>query len=140
MNIRTYQESDYDQLKNLYLQSTEFAFDEETDAPHRLAEKMRRDADSIIVMVDGEEIIGSVCLIEDGRIALLFRLVALPARDDQNEILRNLIKHAEGLAKERGYKELHNMAPAEGVGACTVREDAGFSKGNAYAWYWKTLD
>lgn len=73
-------------------------------------------------------------IIEDGRIALLFRLVA-----NNEEILKALIQKAESLLTERGYEEVHNTAPLNDLNALMQRERLGFNKGNPYMWFWKKI-
>ena len=54
-------------------------------------------------------------------------------------ILLELIKKAELLLKERGYKEVHNTAPVGKEEAIQIRLKAGFTKGKDYTWFWKKL-
>jgi predicted N-acetyltransferase YhbS len=69
MEIRSYTDSDYPALELLYRSSTEFPFDSETDSRPRLSAKIERDSGSILLAFKGDKLIGSVSIIEDGRIA-----------------------------------------------------------------------
>ncbi len=139
MLTRFYTPTDYSQLVALYQQSTEFLFDEVTDAESALQRKITRDPESIIVVEEAGRLVGSVCIIEDGRIALLFRLVAENTHEQKNEILSQLIQYAEAVVRARGYVQLHNTAPADNAEAESIRTQNGFNVGKDYTWYWKGL-
>ena len=75
MNIRQYRTEDYGQLKALYLQSELFGgqFDENRDSVEKLQKRVEADPNAILVAESGGVICGTVSLIEDGRVAWLFR-------------------------------------------------------------------
>ncbi len=139
MNIRPYQPSDYKQLATLYKHSDQFKFDEVTDSEVNVSRKIERDPESLLVAEHEEQIVGSVSVIEDGRIAILFRLIASPIATDADAILQALIQSAGDLLKKRGYSEMHNTAPTNDLNAVMERQRLGFKSGETYTWFWKEI-
>ncbi len=139
MKIHYYQPQDYEQLIDLYKQSDQFKFDEVTDSRENITRKIERDSESILLARENEQLVGSVSIIEDGRIALLFRLVTKASEQKNDEILKVLLQEAESILKKRGYTEVHNTAPLNDMKALTERERIGFQKGDPYMWYWRRI-
>jgi len=139
MNLRYYKQTDYKKLIDLYKQSEQFKLDEVTDSEEGLTRKVEKDPESLLVAEDNGRIVGSVSIIEDGRIALLFRLVADPTRSDKDEILKDLTEKSELILKTRGYQEMHNTAPTNDINALMERKKLGFQEGNTYTWFWKKI-
>jgi ribosomal protein S18 acetylase RimI-like enzyme len=135
--VRSYEDADYDALVALYRQSKDFTLDKETDARARLAEKIRRDPESIIVATSNSELLGSLSIIEDGRIAILFRWVAVGT--DQNKAYKALLGQAEKILTVKGYKEVHCMVPDDSAASVALRTSMNFKPGKKYSWFWKTL-
>ncbi|MBI3486156.1 hypothetical protein HY025_04425 [Candidatus Daviesbacteria bacterium] len=129
IQIRQYQLKDYALLKAVYEETG--WFDKETDAEKRLANKIQRDPGSILVAVENKEIIGSVSIIEDGRIAFIFRLVAFP---DKEYILVDLIKAAKKELSKRKFKEAHVFVLEEDLTRQKLYLGLGFKKGKVYQW------
>lgn len=140
MKIEFYKDEDYDKLIELYKTSTQFSIDKVTDSKESLSRKIERDPGSILLVKDEDSIIGSVSIIEDGRMALLFRLAVSPDVPDKEMILKFLLSRSEEILKDRGYKEVHNTAPSGHKVALSERGDLGFKKGAEYSWFWKTID
>lgn len=134
MKVRQYQNKDYGQLIKLYKQSTQFDFDEVTDSKEGITRKIHRDPESILVTEEKGKIIGSLSIIEDGRIAWLFRLVG-----NNDEVVKTLISEAEEILRKRGYKNVHNFAPFNNQQALGERTKLGFIQGKNYIWFWKEL-
>jgi hypothetical protein len=135
--VRAYTDSDYEKLIRLYEKSRDFKVDPETDAQKKLAEKIRRDPDSILVIASDNDLLGSVSIIEDGRIAILFRMVAIGP--DQNALLSSLVEKAEKLLKAKGYAEVHSIAPEGNTQSLSQRKSMNFTLGKKYVWFWKKL-
>lgn len=139
MNIRSYHPSDYKQLATLYKHSDQFKFDEVTDSEVNISRKIERDPDSLLVSENEGQIVGSVSIIEDGRIAILFRLVASPTASDADTILQALVQSAGIILKERGFREMHNTAPTNDLNAVMERQRLGFKSDETYTWFWKKI-
>ena len=138
MIVRSYEPSDYEQLKALYLNSDTFGgqFDEARDASDRLKKKIEADPDAILVAFEDERVVGSVSLIDDGRVAWLFRF-AVPL--DDVDAVQALHDKATALLKERGHAEVLVYTPVGNQDLNSRYEQLGFTKGGDYACYWKGL-
>jgi hypothetical protein len=135
MSIRPYNPTDYSAVKKLYTDSG--WFDPETDAEERLRAKTERDPDSLLIATEQNQVIGTVSLIEDGRIALFFRLITVA--EEAAEIRAKLLTEGEVILKQRGYHEAHIIAPENDKTRQKEYEQYGFQKGNPYRWMWKKL-
>ena len=138
MLVRSYQPSDYEQLKALYLDSSTFCgqFDEARDAADRLQRKIEADPDAIIVAEQDDRIVGSVSLIDDGRVAWLFRF-AVP--QDKPDVAQALHDKAIATLKERGHAEVLVYTPVGNQELDSRYEQLGFTRGGNYTCYWKGL-
>lgn len=136
IEIKKYDDSNYSALVALYKSSNEFDFDEVTDSKESISKKIEKDPESVLLAYDEEKLVGSVSIIEDGRIALLFRLVT---KMDSGDVAQKLISHAEEILSRRGYKEVHITGPSGNQVATALREGSGFKKGKRYDWFWKNL-
>lgn len=138
MRIRNYQSADYDQLKALYLDSSTFGgqFDEARDASDRLQKKIEADPDAILVAELENKIVGTVSLIDDGRVAWLFRFAV---KKDQAEILKALHDKAIANLKSRGHTQVLVYTPVGNQELDNRYEGLGFTKGGNYTCYWKEI-
>lgn len=75
VTVRPYQPADYDRVAGLYRTSKLFGgqFDDNRDSEERLQKRVEADPDAILVAEDGGNVVGTISLIEDGRVAWLFR-------------------------------------------------------------------
>ena len=139
MRIRYYKQTDYKKLIDLYKLSDQFKFDEVTDSEEGITRKIEKDPESLLVAEENGQIVGSVSIIEDGRIGLLFRLIASPDNPNKDDILKALVEKSESILKNRGYLEMHNTAPTNDLNALMERRKLKFRKGNVYTWFWKKI-
>ncbi len=138
MQVRSYKSSDYQALIELYGKSDEFKVDKVTDSEANISRKIEKDPESLLVVEDNGEIVGSVSIVEDGRIALLFRLVAV--NTNKEDILKMLLTEAESILKKRGYEQMHNTAPTNDLNGIMERNKLGFKQGDTYTWFWKEFE
>ena len=136
--IRSYKDSDYDQLKELYLHPEWFGgqFDEARDNREGLASIMARDPQAILVCEEDGELIGTVSLIEDGRVAWLFRFAV---KDNNHKIAEALYEKASEVFKTRGHTQIIVYAP---IGNQTLgkRYNAlDMNKGRDFTAYYKDI-
>ncbi len=138
MLIRSYEPTDYEQLKALYLASDTFGgqFDEARDASDRLKKKIEADPDTILVAVEANKIIGTVSLIDDGRVAWLFRF-AVPLSDTNTT--RALHDKAVAVLKARGHSQVLVYTPVGNSSLDGRYDQLGFTKGGDYTCFWKDL-
>lgn len=138
MLVRRYQLPDYEQLKSLYLDSSTFGgqFDEARDAADRLQKKIEADPDAIFVAEQDGELVGSVSIIDDGRVAWLFRF-AVP--QDKPDVAQALHDKAIATLKERGHTEVLVYTPVGNQALDSRYEQLSFTRGGDYTCYWKGL-
>lgn len=138
MTVRSYTPSDYEQLKSLYLVSSTFGgqFDEARDAADRLRKKIEANPDAILVAELNGKLVGTVSLIDDGRIAWLFRYAV---QKDQTEALRRLHDKAIEVLKARGHTQVLVYTPVGNSELDSRYEQLGFAKGGDYTCYWKEI-
>ncbi len=139
-SIRNYCPEDYEALKALYLQSDLYGgqFDEARDSKEKLAAVTKADPQSILVYEDGGEIIGTISLIENGRVAWLFRF-AVSQSAEEKEITRNLYDAARAILKSRGHTEILVYSPANGEKLARRYLDLGMNKGSLYTCFWQPI-
>jgi hypothetical protein len=136
--LRAYQEGDYEQLKSLYAHSEWYGgtFDEARDGRERLARKITADPWSIWVYVQDGKVVGSVSLIDDGRIAWLYRLVV---QDNDAVVTRDLYEHALKTLKKRGHEQVLVYTPAGDQTLYYRYEQLGMTRGADYTCYWASV-
>lgn len=133
MEIRSCVSSDYASLKTLYQQAG--WFDEETDSEAKIAQQIAKDPNSILLALDGEELIGTVTLLFTGRLGLFFRLIA---NSDKTRLA--LLQEGEKIFKKHGYNEVHILALELDKEKQQEYMQYGFKKGKQYRWFWKKID
>jgi hypothetical protein len=136
--IRSYTDSDYDQLKALYQQSELYGgvFDEARDGRERLAKKIATDPDAIMVYEDTGTLLGTISLIEDGRIAWLYRFVV---KDFESAITKALFDKAIAVLKERGHTQVLVYSAVDDSKLDTRYASLGLTKGGTYACFWQEI-
>ena len=140
MNIRNYVDSDYDQLMALYDQSDSYGGqrDDNRDSREKIQNMIAQDPESIIVADDGGKIVGTVSLIENGRVAWLFRFAALKS-ENETHILGLLQMKASGIFKSRGHNQMLVYSPAGNADLNNRYEALHFNKGNDYSAFWQNI-
>lgn len=138
MKVRSYEPSDYEQLKALYLDSSTFGgqFDEARDAAARLMKRIEADPDAILVAEIDGKLVGTVSLIDDGRVAWLFRYAV---QKDQPEALNALHNKAVEILKNRGHSQVLVYTPVGNTELDIRYEQLGFTKGSNYTCFWKEI-
>lgn len=138
MIVRSYEPSDYEQLKALYLDSDTFGgqFDEARDASDRLKKKIEADPHAILVAVEDGKVVGSVSLIDDGRVAWLFRFT-VPLGDAITA--QELHDRAVAILKSRGHSQVLVYTPTGNTDLDIRYSQLGFTKGSAYTCFWKDI-
>ncbi len=141
MNIRSYKESDYESVVELYKNSDLYGgqFDENRDSKEKLSAKMKNDPEAILVCESNIKIMGTVSLIEDGRVAWLFRFAVLPETDSE-DVIKLLFEKASEILKARGHQEVLVYSP---VGNSKLDSRylnvLNFEKGADYTCFWKNI-
>jgi hypothetical protein len=112
MNIRPYRPTDYKQLVELYKDSTLYGgqFDENRDSEDRLQRRVQADSDAILVAEEDGKLIGTLSLIEDTRVAWLYRFAV---KKDKAEAISQLCSMALTILKNRGHKQVLVYTPID---------------------------
>ena len=136
MNVRTYNpETDYPELEALLKNEQTYGgnFDPARDAADRLAQK----PETIFVAELAGEIVGTVTIFENRRIAWLFRFGVL--EEHETEAVPLLFDTAVAELKKRGHSQVEVYAPT-GVEKFIDRyKKIGFTKGNDYTAFWQDI-
>lgn len=110
-----------------------------TDSSERLAEKVRRDPESIIVATLGNQIVGTVTIAEDGRMPFIFRL-AVKEEYRRRGFGVKLMEEAEKRLKNRGYEEVHIFVNETDEELKEYYRKQAYQEGNAYRWMSKEMN
>jgi hypothetical protein len=135
---RSYQDSDYDNLKALYQHSEWYGgqFDEARDGRERLAAKWASDPESIVVYEKEGSIVGTVSIVDDGRVAMLFRLVVT---NNDPTITKELYDYAVKILRKRGHEQVLVYTPVADKPLHNRYEQLGMTRGSDYTCYWAAL-
>lgn len=141
MNIRNYTDGDYEQVMAIYDQSELYGGqrDENRDGRSKLQTVISRDPQAILIAEDDNSIVGTVSLIEDGRVAWLFRFAALKS-ESEKQVLTELQRYAFDILKSRGHNQVLVYSPAGNPNLDNRYEELlGFEKGSDFTAYWKNI-
>ena len=140
MLVRPYVDSDFEQLMTLYDQSELYGGqrDENRDSRSKLQNRIASDPDAIIVAEDDGEIVGTVSLIEDGRVAWLFRF-AVQKMQNEKEILKELYDYAAKALKSKGHNQVLVYSPAGNANLDQRYKNLDFQRGGDFTCYWKNI-
>lgn len=136
--IRAYEDRDYDQLKALYQHGQWFGgvFDEARDGRERLASKIGSDPSSIWVYERDAKLTGSISIVDDNRVAWLFRFVVM---NNDQQIAKELYDKAVVILKQRGHTQVLAYSPAGDETLAARYDYLGMTKGNTYTAYWTDI-
>jgi predicted N-acetyltransferase YhbS len=140
MTIRSYQPTDYEQVAALYRQSHLYGghFDGNRDGEDRLRKRIEADPDAILVAEQDNKIVGTVSLIEDGRVAWLFRF-AVQQGEQEAAITKALCDAALTALKAKGHNQVLVYTPVGNDRLDNRYESLGFIRGGDYTCYWKDI-
>jgi predicted N-acetyltransferase YhbS len=111
-------------------------FDENRDSKNILDSKIAKDKKAILVAVENNDIVGTISIIEDGRVAWLYRFVCEPNDQKVAEVLYN---EAMLELKNRGHREVLVYSEPDNQNLQNRYNNLGFNKGGNYDCYWKEL-
>ncbi len=138
MLIRNYKTRDYESVASLYKDSTTYGgqFDEDRDSQERLEKLTREKPDAILIAEDNGNIVGTVTLFEDGRLAWLFRFAA---KENSINVMRELYLEAVKILKSKGHKQVLVYAPSGDSKFEKRYSELGFNSGDDYTCYYRDL-
>jgi hypothetical protein len=136
--IRRYQDSDYQDLKVLYQHAEWYGgvFDEARDGRERLAKKIADDPKAIMVYEQAGELLGTISLIEDGRVAWLYRFVV---KDLDGKVASELLGRATEVLKARGHTQFLIYGATNDAALDEHYSQLGMQKGGDYTCFWKNI-
>jgi hypothetical protein len=82
------------------------------------------------------KIVGTVSLIDDGRVAWLFRFAV---KDQQVAVAQQLHDAAIGILQARGHKQVLVYSPVGNAALDGHYAQLGFAKGGDYTCHWKDI-
>lgn len=140
MKIRPYSPNDYEQIASLYKQGDLYGgqFDENRDSSDRLKKRIETDPDTILVAEAAGIILGTVSLIEDGRVAWLFRF-AVVQDEKQSTVAAALHQAAIQVLKDKGHKQVLVYSPAGNEHLNERYKILGFNQGSDYTCFWQDI-
>jgi ribosomal protein S18 acetylase RimI-like enzyme len=139
--IRPYRPADYAALTALYQQGEFYGgqFDLARDAPEKLAALAARDPQSLLVYEQDGHIKGTVSLIENGRVAWLFRF-AVPPGPQHDQIAQALYDAAAAIFRARGHTQMLVYSDPENAALNTrYAQTLGLQTGGLYRCFWADL-
>lgn len=133
MTIRPYKPTDYEQIAALYKQSNLYGgqFDENRDSEERLRKRIEADPGAILVAEQDGRIVGTVSLIEDGRVAWLFRF-AVEQSEREAEITKALCDAALVALKAKGHNQVLVYTPVGNDRLGNRYDSLGFIRGGNF--------
>ncbi len=140
IQIRQYKSSDYDSIAQLYNNSELYGgeFSEFRDSKDVLDKTVSKDPYAVMVAEKDGVIVGTISLIENERIAWLYRFcVAESAEKDQ--VAKALLERAEEMLTRRGHRQVlvYNSPNLQALHDRYIK--LGFNKGNNYSCFWKDI-
>ena len=139
MEVTFYKPENYEQLMELYKKGEQFLLHDITDSAQSLARKIKRDPESIILVWQDQMLAGTISFMEDGRMALLLRIMIDPVLNAKDVLVKKLFDTAEGILKKRGYEEIHSIARLDHMQSDVWRAQNGFARSRDYSWYFKKV-
>lgn len=136
-NIRNYRDGDYEQLKALTEHSEWFGgqFDEARDGRECLRQKITQDPSSIFVFQQGKCLVGTISIIDDGRVGMLFRFIV---KDHDDTVSKALYDRAISELRARGHTQVLVYTAKDKM--LTKRyKTLGMHEGGTYACYWSDI-
>jgi ATP-dependent DNA helicase PIF1 len=135
--IRSYQDEDYAQLKELMGHSEWYGgvFDEARDGRVRLRQKITQDPESIFVFYKGEKLHGTISIVDDGRVAMLFRFIV---KDHDEAVAEALYERATAVLRARGHEQVL-VYGSKDKSLKQRYKDLGMQEGGTYVCYWSNI-
>lgn len=136
VQIRPYTSKDYASVIELYKEGN--LFEEEVDEEKIITLKITRDPESILVALKDNKIVGTVSIMEDGRLAFIFRL-AVKTNERRQGIGAALLAEAEKILKKRGNTMVNIIVNEKHEDLQIYYEKLKYKKARVWRWMWKEL-
>ena len=136
MQIRPYKDSDYEQIISIL--KSWWHFDEVWDSRNHWKDKIEKDATSILVAEENDEVIGCQLIIKDSWTCFLFRLAVKEGHRNKG-VGSLLMKTAEEQLRNEGVDEVAFFVDAENTNLQEYYEKRDYIKGGKYRCMYKKL-
>jgi ribosomal protein S18 acetylase RimI-like enzyme len=136
MNIRSYRDEDYDEIKIILQQGGHF--DDVWDSRLHWKAKIENDKNSILIAENENEILGCILILRDEWTCFIFRLAVKEIYRSQG-IGSMLIKSAEEQLRKNGAEEVAIFVNEEDTKLQQYYERRGYLKGGNYRSMYKKL-
>ena len=113
-------------------------FDPARDSEEKLLSVTNFDPESILIYEENGEILGTVSLIENGRVAWLFRF-AVTECENEKTITKALYETACNILRYRGHKQILIYSPSNHLKLNQRYIDLGMNKGGEYTCHWQDI-
>lgn len=135
--LRSYRDDDYEQLKDLTEHSEWYGgkFDEARDGRERLRQKITQDPTSIFVFQQGKHVVGTISIIDDGRVGMLFRFIV---KDNDEAVARALYDRAVAELRARGHEQILVYTTKDKALKDRYKK-LGMHEGGSYICYWSEI-
>ncbi|MCL4366694.1 GNAT family N-acetyltransferase [Patescibacteria group bacterium] len=134
VRVRNYLLEDYPQVRSIYDEADMFY--EPFDTEDKFVAKIHRDPESIMVAVKSNQVVGTVMIVEDGRMSMIFRLAVIE-RERKQGIGPKLLQEAERRLKDRGHNEVHILVDQNNEELQDYYARLGYEK-TSYYYRWQT--
>ncbi len=140
VHVRQYKASDYQKLEVLYKKKETYGgeFSEHRDSKAVIDRITSKDPYAVLVAELDGEIVGTISLIENERVAWLYRFCVI---DDVNKdkVAEALCEKAEDLLTRRGHGQVLVYSDPNNSKLNERYKKLGFDKGGNYVCFWKDL-
>lgn len=136
VKIRPYTSEDYPYVRDIYEEGELFV--DAIDTEENLRTKIEKDPKSILVAVKNNKVVGTISILEDGRMAFIFR-IAVTKKERRQGIATMLLKEAERILKQKGLKKVSILVSEKVKELWNYYEGLGYNRGSMHLWMWKKL-
>jgi hypothetical protein len=139
--VRLYKPQDYESVISLYKQSELYGgqFDENRDSQQRLDSIIQNDPEAILVYEHENQVIGTISIIEDTRVAWLFRFAVMKG-DFEQQCSKALYDAATKILYDRGHTQILVYTPEGDERLKNRYQELGMNEGGTYTCFWVDLN
>lgn len=138
--VRTYKDADYQALIALYKDSSTFGgqYDAARDGNEKIRAVTANDPEAILVYEEAGSILGTVSLIEDGRVAWLFRF-CVRKTPQENVVARSLYHEAVSILRARGHTQVLVYSDPNNESLNQRYQKLAMIEGSIYKCFWQDI-
>jgi len=136
MNIVTYTKEKYSEVKNILIDAGRF--DDVWDSEAHWQRKITENKDSILLAMEGDDVVGCIVIIQDEWTSFLFRLAVKKSCRGKG-VGSALLEVAENYLKKCSTDEVAMFVDADDKELHEYYEKRGYQKGGVYRCMYKKL-